>query len=230
MGREFMECPSEDFADPVLLTLDYDAQFAAIRRLLYRQANSDDELEAEISKAEDVARRARGLTNEYAVAEWVGLLQDSCYQDAAHSMAAVGMIAPFIESVFKQAFQHIGKELPRGNLATNIMDRAREVGMAKYMPGDLEPVLSALFVYRNKMFHCGFEWPCKERKRFQTLLDKSEWPSGWFLKATFDDEPWMFYMSPEFINHCLDRIQQVIEGIESFGIEWSLTVHGTPSQ
>ena len=31
-------------------------------------------------------------------------LHQSVFQDAAHSMAAVGMLAPFVESLFKQAF------------------------------------------------------------------------------------------------------------------------------
>ena len=39
--------------------------------------------------------------------EWLDSLHHSIFQDAAHSMAAVGMLAPFVESLF--CF-----DLPRG--------------------------------------------------------------------------------------------------------------------
>ena len=43
----------------------------------------------------------------------------------------------------------------------------RLVDKVKYLPDDLEPTLSALFAYRNAMFHSGFEWPRKELERFE---------------------------------------------------------------
>lgn len=53
------------------------------------------------------ARKSTGLRNDRAVDEWVDLLHASTYQSAANSMAAVGMLAPLIESLFYQAFQGI---------------------------------------------------------------------------------------------------------------------------
>ena len=66
------------------------------------------------------------------------------------------------------------------------------------------------------MFHCGFEWPREELERFEKQLNESCWPSDWFLKATSNDKPWMFYMSPKFIEHCLGIVEKVIRGIEKF--------------
>ena len=80
--------------------LDYDAQLLAIRSLLFRQERADQELSERIGKVGKVAKQTSGIANDWAVDEWVGLVHDSCYGDAAHSMAAVGMIAPFIESIF----------------------------------------------------------------------------------------------------------------------------------
>ena len=199
--------------------IDYDSQLLAIRSLLSRQMHEDQQLEEKIEEAEKIALRTQGAANEHATEQWVGLAHDSCYQEAAHSMAAVGMLAPFLESVFKQAFSRIGMDLTQGHLAENIIKFVEEAGMKSYMPDDLDLCLSALFTYRNKMFHNGFEWPPKELLKFEKRLNNSGWPSEWFSKATIDDDPWMFYMSSAFIEHCVERIEQVTEGIEKFDLD-----------
>ena len=154
----------------------------------------------------------------------------SCYRDAAHSMAAVGMIAPLIESAFRAAFRSIGNELPRRNLVKEIVKRVEDVGMKEYPPPDLEPTLSALFEYRNKMLHGGFEWSTDELEKFERLLDAGRWPPDWFSKATTGDEPWMSYMTSAFVYHCLEMAEGVISGIEQFGLGEIGTHSGRPSR
>ncbi|MCY4449299.1 MAG: hypothetical protein OXE02_10725 [Chloroflexi bacterium] len=202
-----------------LEAFNYGAQLVAIRGLLYRQERADEELSDRIKEADEVARRTKGPANDHAVDAYAELAEMSCYQDAAHSMAAVGMIAPLIESAFRAAFPSIGTGLPRRNLAKDIVKHVEEVGMKEYLPADLEPTLAALFKYRNEMFHGGFEWSSEKLKKFETLLGEERWPSGWFSKATSDDDPWMFYMTPAFVDHCLDVAERVIRGIEQFGLE-----------
>ena len=94
--------------------LDYDAQLLAIRSLLFRQERADQELSDRIGKVGKVARQTSGIASDCAVDEWVDLAHSSCYQDAAHSMAAVGMIAPFIESIFQHASPGILDKKTRG--------------------------------------------------------------------------------------------------------------------
>ena len=198
------------------------AQLVAIRDLLHRHERADQELLDRIKKADEVATQTRG-DNDRAVDAWVELAEMSYYQDAAHSMAAVGMIAPFIESFFRAYFRSIGKDLPKRNLVGNTVKRIKEVGMEEYMPTDLKPTLSALFAYRNKMFHGGFEWSSEELKRFEKQLRENRWPPDWFSWATWsswatsDDEPWMCYLTPVFISHCLSMAEGVIRGIEEYG-------------
>ncbi len=211
---EYIHFPLEEF--------NHGAQLVAIRGLLHRQELADQELSDRIKEADEVARRTRGRANEHAVDVWVELAEMSCYQDAAHSMAAVGMIAPLVESAFRAAFRSIGNELPSGSLVRNIVKRVEEVGMKEYLPADLEPMLSALFAYRNKMFHGGFEWSSEELKRFERLMDENRWLPDWFSKATSDDEPWMFYMTSAFVDHCLEMAEGIIRGIEQFGLERNL--------
>ena len=211
---EYIHFPLEEF--------NYDAQLVAIHGLLHRQARAEQELSDRIKKADEVARRTRGRANDDAVDVWVELAEMSCYQDAAHSMAAVGMIAPLIESAFRAVFRAIGNELPPGNLVRNIVKGVDEVGMKEYLPADLEPTLSALFTYRNRMFHGGFEWPSEELKEFERLLGEKRWPTDWFSGATSDGEPWMFYMTSSFVDHCLETVEEIIRGIAQSGLERNL--------
>lgn len=206
----------------LLEKMDYDAQLFAIRSLLVREENAAQDREDRIAEVDELARRSRGAANYHAVEEWVDLVHGSCYQGAAHSTAAVGMLAPFIESVFRHAFpddfrrianREENRRLP---LAEKIGKLVVEVEVREYMPDELEATLAALFAYRNKMFHFGFEWPSKELEHFEEQVETSGWPGDWFSVATSDDRPWMFYMSPEFIDHCLELVEQVVKGIERF--------------
>ena len=95
----------------VLGDLDYDSQLRAIHGLLRAHKDRESALNAEIEKAAADARRLSGIRNEQAVSDWVELLHASVYQDAAHSMSAVGMIAPFVESVFGHGLRGIGERL-----------------------------------------------------------------------------------------------------------------------
>ena len=197
---------------------DFDrSQLFAIRGLLSRQDQADRELEDEIEQAGKMAEQTRGDANEHWVEEWSYYVHSSVYQHAAHSMATVGMIAPFIESAFKRIFRRAGKGWPRKqNVAETIVKYVDELSMKGYMPHDLEMTLQALFEYRNKMFHFGLEWPPEERRRFGKRLHESGWPPDWFEGATTDGEPWMFYMSQSSLTTVQIRRKQVIEGIQKF--------------
>ena len=195
---------------------DYISHLNAVRDLLWRQEHADSQLEDRIERSEEIARKTSGEANEFAVGHHIELLQTAIYQSAAHSMAAVGMLAPLAESIFRNAFQCMGEVLPRSDLASKIVEviSGESYGLAGHMPRDLKPTLEALYQYRNKMFHYGLEWPPQERRAFAANVSK--WPDGWFGRATKDDEPWMFYMSPEFTSHCIDTIEEVLRGLISF--------------
>ena len=149
---------------------DYISHLNAVRDLLWRQEHADSQLEDRIERSGEIARKTSGEANEFAVGHHIELLQASVFQSAAHSMAAVGMLAPLAESIFRNAFQCIGEELPRSDLARNIIEviSSQIHGLAGHMPMDLKPTLEALFQYRNKMFHNGLEWTPRERRAFAT--------------------------------------------------------------
>lgn len=236
---------NEFLAAFVLDYLDYAAQLRSIHSLVRVHRKADKKLAEEIREIEDFAKRSSGTANAQALDELVDRLHDSVYQDAAHSMAAVGMLAPFVESLFKQAFLGIrdmlvrNDRLPTGhprwamkedkrwdcrfslktrgrNLVAGIIELADATGLANDLPRDFRLTLSALFGYRNRMFHFGFEWPVEEREAFEALIADAGWPSDWFSKATSDDKPWIFYMSDAFVDHSLATIEEVLSGLGAF--------------
>ena len=232
--------------------MDFDSQLRAIRALLRTHSDARLALETEIKEIEIFSKSVSGIANDHAIDEWVDRLHESVFQDAAHSMAAVGMLAPFIEALFKRAFPGV-KELlgtkdfrkkvdhPRWqmiddkifncrfscngnlNIVAGISELSDALGMDEFMPPGLGEVLGALFHYRNKMFHFGFEWPISERRIFKENIRNAGWPSDWFLESMTGDETWIFYMSHVFVAHSLDTFREVISGLGKFVREFHKT-------
>jgi hypothetical protein len=98
---------NRDYAVVLLEDIDLEAQLLAVKSLLRRNARAGQELSREI---EELGKRAGEVTGEYGVHlenEWVDHLHDSVFQDAAHSMAALGMLAPLLESFLVATFAGI---------------------------------------------------------------------------------------------------------------------------
>ena len=164
------------------------------------------------------------------------------FQTSAHSMAAVGMLAPFIESLFEEIFDalktrsteiksdHPPQDLPfmksrnpqskvengktRQGFAVDSIERAYNIGLLPFLPCNVDISLKALIKYRNNMFHNGFEWP--ETKISSFDKKRKDWPEGWFDLAHRNGEPWLFFMTPEFCTHCIDLIDAIIDGTGRF--------------
>lgn len=232
-----------DYIYMLELAFDPESQLRAIYGLLSRNEKADDELVAEIRAAEEHAKKLPGIWNDHAVEECIDLMHHSVYQDATHSMSALGMLAPLIESVLAQCFirigrkffttesppsghdrwksaapevwdchfQHVGGRLRKASIVEGAKQLAEETGLQKYLPADIWTGLTALFAYRNKMFHNGLEWPEDDRKNFQDRITTDRWPSTWFSQATSGGEPWVFYMTQNFIEHCHDAANKVLD-------------------
>ena len=244
------ELADRDFASLVLGSLDYEAQLAAIRGLLGRHREVDEQLSATIARIDREARQLRGIANQQWVDDWLEHMHASVFQDAAHSMAAVGMLAPLIESIFKSAFRGIhrlltergdpvvdqvrtylredrrwdirfarrgGADSSQGDehVVRGIVELIEAVELRALLPAGLDQTLEALFSYRNRMFHLGFEWPHDERQRFEGRCGR-DWPIDWFAQARTGSRPWMFYMSDVFVDHCLVTVDGVLEGLGRF--------------
>ena len=210
-----------DWAHIKLRTLDIEAQLLAIKSLIRRNQEADEDLERKIEALYEQARRTTDVRNSpYQDDQWVDETHQSFFQDAAHSMAAVGMLAPFIESLFTAIFPCLPEERKNNHegVAKVISRLAESNGLSQFFPDDYNKVLDALYLYRNKMFHNGFIWSENERRKFQEKIKNPGWPKSWFVETNYRDsrekteEPRIFCMSTEFIEHCLWTIEQVLDG------------------
>ena len=239
-GSGVPEVSNRELACLVLKELDYESQLNAISDLLGRNNAADSGLTSAIGETDSFAR---STGSEQAVNEWVDLVHASTYQSAAHSMAAVGMLVPLIESLFYQGFQgirtryyeertvpsgHARSDLPpekfwdchkvekgRGGVVLGILGLAEAIGFAPHLPRDSQRLLTALYGYRNKMFHFGLEWPIEERRKFAKRISDEGW-DDWFPRATTDHEPWIFFMTDSFISDCLTLVHQLLDGFGAY--------------
>lgn len=195
---------------------DYHYQLVAIGALLNVADQAQEKLEEEIEQADTFARQSTGRANYDATDRWVELVHTSVFQESARSMAAVGMLAPLIESVLRAVFEYIKDPLPRSNIIDNVRKRVNRHNMEEYMPVNWKSILDPLFRYRNMMFHHGFEWPKGEAELFNKTLINKGWYDTHFYCATINDKPWVFYMTPGFIDRCFHLCVDLVDGLEQY--------------
>lgn len=236
--------------------IDLEAQLLAVRSLLARNREADAALAEDIKSLEDEARAAEEEHAWIVEDMWVGQMEASVYQDAANSMAAVGMLAPLFEALFANLFRSLGRSAAAGldkserasradldywdphfvfgkdgrreDLVAGIQQLARDVKLNVLMPTDYAAVLTALFTYRNMMFHNGFEWPIERRDAFAKTIQNQNLAEAWFSKATRNDEPWIYYMSPEFVSRCLTLVDEILTAVGR--LTWPEPPKGTASK
>ncbi|WP_424973461.1 hypothetical protein [Dinoroseobacter sp. S124A] len=226
---------------------DFEAQLYAIKAALSRNKEAEkkaveniEHMRSQIDLLDPEDHRNADHLNDHLT----DMFHESVYSDAAHSMSAVGMLAPFIESLFVAIFEAIRKvekptdEVdPRQNafrdlywnpqlvikkgefgndLIRGIQELARFSGLELFLPDGYEKTLTALFAYRNNMFHNGFEWPANKVEKFQNRVKNKHWPENWFHHSSKNDVPWIYYMSEDFIQHCLKLIDEVLDGVGEY--------------
>jgi len=198
--------------------IDDESQLRAIRGVLVRNRAAEIGLEAEMEKLDALAKKTR---SEQAADDLHYLFDVSTYQDAAHSMVAASLLAPFIEGVLHRAvrsIEHLKKTSIVGSRRRSTWQDTKqyivEVGLKPHMPDDFERVVDALFLYRNKVLHCGLEWPPDDRNAFNGR--RNEWPVEWFSMVTSNDVPVIFLMTPTFVRRCFVLADQIIGGLIAY--------------
>lgn len=100
----------DDWASTVLPNLDYESHLIAIKNLLSVHKMDNNKTTQDIKEIGDFIKETTGAREDYIehlIDEQMFKFNISVYQSAAHSMAAVGMLAPFLESIFYQSFYGI---------------------------------------------------------------------------------------------------------------------------
>ena len=214
-------------------------QLDAIKELIHRHQQAEaatrikfEELDAEIEANPD---------NEQLDVLREDRFWKAVFMDSAHSMAAVGMLAPFIESLFVAIFDRLKDKaaLPtdhrrntlgereiwnpqwyaarkveenRKDIVLGIRQLADVTGLTAHLPAGHKPALEALFAYRNNMLHNGFEWPAKKVEGFTKSIAANGWPEDWFTVVDHGADPWLYYLTPKFCAHCVTLTDGIIEG------------------
>ena len=107
-GAGLEEVTDRDIGEGVLAP-DFASQLVAIRSVLARNHEAEEQAAAQIKKLEAEIRERGG--SSWVEDHWVDHLHGSVFLDAAHSMAAVGLIAPLIESLFDRAFRYLRRQV-----------------------------------------------------------------------------------------------------------------------
>ena len=229
----------------VLGGIDFEMQLLAIKSLLSRNQQAEDDLTREIDDLYKQSQQAAQEAQDSGDYRWADRMHEAFFEDVANSMAAVGMLAPFVEALFVAVFQHFKEEgttepssedrrrqatehyfwdphlvhkqgKPQEDLVKGISQLAGSIGLEQFLPKDYRKTLQALFLYRNKMFHNGLEWPEEERSNFRNMSQNNNWPAEWFSETTRNEAPWLFSMSPEFIRYCLQTIDGILDGVGAY--------------
>jgi hypothetical protein len=234
------------FTVALLPSLDYQSQLLAIKEQLNRHLQEEELLNRRIEQLEQQAKYCDSEELAYIFScDRDEHCHHAVYQNAAHSTAAIGMLAPFVESLFHQTFLNLrswfdGSSLPdpqharwqmratlqwdchyasdnpsRKDLLRGIAELSKVVGLAPFLHSNYHQVLQALFSYRNRILHCGLEWPEKERIKFDALIKREGW-GDWFSLSTSANKPWVFCLTEQFILACLNEIERILSGIGEF--------------
>lgn len=228
--------------------IDLEAQMAAVRSLIHRNREADAALDEEIAglaaQVQTVEEHEAGIVE----CLWVGQMEHSVFQDAANSMAAVGMLAPMFEALFTNLFAALGQAAApklvfpstndgltdrkrrvngdhwdphvvfdskgrREDLVAGIRQLAADTGLEPLLPKDYGKVITGLFLYRNMMFHNGFEWPVERRAAFAAQVKNQNLPEDWFRHSFRDGEPWIYYMTTTYVDRCLVLVDEVLTAV-----------------
>ena len=199
----------------VISGANFHEQIRAVRKFLSLQEGTAAALREDLDRAEEIVRLSEGDLHDWLIEDLIERWQSSVYDDATRSMAAAVMLAPLVESLFHRLARSVGAPWRSRRIPREIMKIVTYCGLHN-TPADLRLVLSALFEYRNRMFHWGVEWPFDERGRFERLRRDSGWPESWFDQAIDGEAPWTFYLTEEFVTRCLDLVEQLVQSVGEY--------------
>jgi hypothetical protein len=92
------------------------------------------------------------------------------------------------------------------------------LNLIKRFPPKFKSATEALFTYRNRSLHDGYEWPKEKRVKFKKLIDGHGW-GDWFSWARENGDPWIAYMNDEFIRECFNVAGDSVVAFEAIRME-----------
>src|SRR5271166_2043483 len=163
------------------------------------------------------------VTGEYADAAYIGELYRLSYKGVACSVAAVGAIAPLVETLKAGAEKKWGGCPRQGSSNRSESNTKKDRTKNGFVPGfkrllgssaighgmlpdSLWNRLDALFDYRNAALHRGYEWPQDAAVQFKAMIEKNGW-DDWFRVGSKGETPWIISMTDSFIKDVLEDVK-----------------------
>jgi hypothetical protein len=106
-----------------------------------------------------------------------------------------------------------------------VWESARYTGIERQFPSEMDNTLRALFTYRNRALHNGYEWPRTAREEFFKLCEDKGW-ADWFAWSTSGGAPWIASMKDLFILQCLDVAATASKTFELIRFDWLMKYRG----
>jgi hypothetical protein len=224
---------------------DLDAQLLAIRDVLQRNRAAETALAEEIDALSDPLRSGASWRVQDLRVDRLhhSVYQDAAHSLSAAGMLAPLVETVFVRAFaaigarpdwpsastsrldragranadFWKAQVYFPRSGPgRTDIARGVQQLAQETGMAAGLPSDYASVLTALFAYRNQVFHNGLEWPVARRETLDRLIISEGWPATWFTRATSAHKTWVIYLSDAFVARCLEFVGEVLAALGMF--------------
>lgn len=105
-----------DYLYTLVHNIDWQSQLLAVRLLLSRNRQAGKAFSKAMEVEEAEVKAYRGPHHDHWVDQHVDMMHESVYRDAAESMAAIGMIAPLVESMLSQSLATLGGMYDRKNI------------------------------------------------------------------------------------------------------------------
>ncbi|MGO4569065.1 hypothetical protein AB4Z52_29460 [Rhizobium sp. 2YAF20] len=105
-----------DYLYTLVHTIDWQSQLLAVRLMISRNRREGEAFSKAIEDDAAEVRAYDGPHHNHWVDQHVDMLHESVYHDAAESMAAIGMIAPLVESTLGQSLAALGGMYDRKNI------------------------------------------------------------------------------------------------------------------
>ncbi|MGO7821237.1 hypothetical protein ACC684_28715 [Rhizobium ruizarguesonis] len=112
-----------DYLYTLVHTIDWQSQLLAVRLMISRNRRAGEAFSKAIEDEEAEVKAYNGPHQDHYVGHYVDMVRESVYRDAAESMAAIGMIAPLIESTLGQSLAALGDMYDRKNISPGKHER-----------------------------------------------------------------------------------------------------------
>lgn len=196
--------PAEWFAEYDLLPdRDFREALSALQAMVEAAFEALARQDRRIEALDPAIRSADSIEAESAAIDaQIGEMQHHVFLEAAVTHGCVGGLASLFEGLFKTLFRHTGKKKRKHQGFVDWVYEVLENYKVANVLASEQPVLRALFMFRNAALHNGYEWPAEERSEFLAAVKLNGWEQ-WFEWSTSGGDPWVISPTRAFLEACL---------------------------